>query len=227
MTRDRTGPGTADAMGFRYSAILLLGPTGSGKTPLGECLEREGLAGRRCAHFDFGAELRAIAGSGRVPPGLRPADLGIILDSLRTGALLENETFFVARAILADFLARRRVGAADWLVLNGLPRHVGQAADVDRIVAVRAVVLLECSAAAVADRIRRDTGGDRAGRVDDTQAMIESKLALFRARSLPLLDRYRAAGVQLAAVEVRANTPAADLARGLSRRAGRWVDPSR
>ncbi len=48
-------------------AILLLGPTGSGKTPLGQALEKKGLAGRRCVHFDFGANLREIAGLKRRP----------------------------------------------------------------------------------------------------------------------------------------------------------------
>jgi adenylate kinase family enzyme len=41
-------------------AILLLGPTGSGKTPLGQVLERRGLWGHRCSHFDFGDNLREI-----------------------------------------------------------------------------------------------------------------------------------------------------------------------
>jgi adenylate kinase family enzyme len=41
-------------------AILLLGPTGSGKTPLGQVLEERGLWGHTCMHFDFGANLREI-----------------------------------------------------------------------------------------------------------------------------------------------------------------------
>ena len=42
-------------------AVVLLGPTGSGKTPLGEWLEAKGLGGRRCHHFDFGTRLRRVA----------------------------------------------------------------------------------------------------------------------------------------------------------------------
>ncbi len=42
----------------RPPALLLLGPTGLGKTPLGLLLEARGLAGHRCVHFDFGDNLR-------------------------------------------------------------------------------------------------------------------------------------------------------------------------
>ena len=44
----------------RRRAIVLLGPTGSGKTPLGDLIERCGLWGAPCLHFDFGACLRSI-----------------------------------------------------------------------------------------------------------------------------------------------------------------------
>jgi len=41
-------------------AILLIGPTGSGKTPLGDWLQAYGFCGHRCHRFDFGA--KAIKG---------------------------------------------------------------------------------------------------------------------------------------------------------------------
>jgi len=44
----------------RNPAVLLLGPTGAGKTPLGEMIEARGLWGMSCLHFDFGANLRAV-----------------------------------------------------------------------------------------------------------------------------------------------------------------------
>lgn len=44
----------------RTPAVLLLGSTGSGKTPLGDLIERRGLRGVRCLHFDFGVNLRKI-----------------------------------------------------------------------------------------------------------------------------------------------------------------------
>ena len=46
---------------IRQPGILLLGPTGSGKTPLGDRLQIRDLWGRRCHHFDFGVRLRDVA----------------------------------------------------------------------------------------------------------------------------------------------------------------------
>ena len=48
----------------RKNAVLLLGPTGAGKTPLGNYLEENGLGDCRCVHFDFGENLRMVAGGG-------------------------------------------------------------------------------------------------------------------------------------------------------------------
>ncbi len=44
----------------RNAAILLLGPTGTGKTPLGNVLAVRGWRGLPCLHFDFGANLREL-----------------------------------------------------------------------------------------------------------------------------------------------------------------------
>ena len=42
----------------RHRALLLLGPTASGKTPLGKLIEERGLWDFRWVHFDFGAQMR-------------------------------------------------------------------------------------------------------------------------------------------------------------------------
>ena len=86
----------------RYSAVLLIGPTGAGKTPLGQLLEQRGLWGLPCLHFDFGRELRRAAGedSGL----LSEAERELVGRALRTGALLEDEHFPLARKILRQFL---------------------------------------------------------------------------------------------------------------------------
>lgn len=200
----------------RTDAIVLLGPTGSGKTPLGDLIETRGLWGRRCAHFDFGAQLRAAARGDPAAGGLCGADVAIVRDALRTGALLEDGQFHIAEAILRSFLGRRITGDADALVLNGLPRHAGQARDLEGLVRVVAVVSLVCSPDVIIPRIRRDVGGDRAGRDDDDAHAVRRRLEIYAARTAPLVEHYRAAGARVYEVRVAADTTAVDAWAALS-----------
>ena len=200
------------------NAILLIGPTGAGKTPVGDCLERTGLWGRRCVHFDFGANLRRIAQGGACPSVLEEQDLAVVRRSLETGRLLEDRDFHIAARILRAFAEEKRVEDRDLIVLNGMPRHAGQARDVDAIAAVRAVVVLDCSAQVVAARIRSNVGGDRLGRADDDPAAVANKLRIFRERTLPLLDHYRQEGVYIATVKVGVATTPEDVVRRLEER---------
>jgi len=202
----------------RIPAILLVGPTGSGKTPLGDYLELRGLWGRRCVHFDFGAQLRAIAEGRRIAAELTEEQIAVVVRSLGTGALLENEHFAIAAGILRSFADQRRIAADDRMVLNGLARHIGQARDVDQIVAVSAVVSLECSAEVVYERIRLDSGGDRAGRTDDDLAAVARKLKLFAQRTVPLLEHYRSLRTPVHGVKVSVATGPEDIWTDLSRR---------
>jgi len=193
---------------IRTNAILLLGPTGSGKTPLGEMLQARGLRGRRCAHFDFGDSLRRAVAAASPPDGLTEEDVAFLRRVLETGALLEDEHFPIARRILEGFIAARRIGPDDRIVLNGLPRHAGQARGVAGIVAVVAVIELRCTADVVSQRIRTDAGGDRSGRIDDDPAAVATKLDIYTARIAPLVDHYRAAGATIHIVDVHADTTA-------------------
>jgi len=195
-------------------AVLLLGPTGAGKTPLGEALETRGLGSRQCFHFDFGANLRGVAdegllpSTGQAPSRLSGADVAVIAESLRTGALLENETFHIARDLLLSFAEQRGLDQGDLLVLNGLPRHVDQARGVDEHVRVIRAVYLECTPAAVSARLRLDTGGDRLGRIDDDSDLVRAKLATFHQRTLPLLHHYEELGARLDRIHVGVATTA-------------------
>lgn len=195
----------------RRRALLLLGPTGSGKTPLGRRLEKDGWRGRRCVHFDFGENLRAAARGGAAAGSLSPGELAVIRASLRAGTLLEDEHFPIALKILDRFAARRRVGRGDLLVLNGLPRHAGQAAGLDGRLTVEAVVVLEAGVGVIRDRIRRDAGGDRAGRADDSAAGVARKMKIFRTRTLPLVAHYFDAGVPVVRIKVGVETRPEDL----------------
>jgi adenylate kinase family enzyme len=195
----------------QVKSILLLGATGTGKTPLGDCLAERGLWGRRCAHFDFGASLRAVDSGEIDGVGLSDREREVVSDVLHRGVLLENEQFGIAEKILRRFLADRGVRDGDVVVLNGLPRHVDQALDVDRILDVCGVVFLSCEPETVMRRIRSNAGGDRAARVDDDVESVRRRLADFDARTRPLLDQYRAKGVRIEIVTVDETTQPEDI----------------
>lgn len=199
-------------------AILLLGPTGAGKTPLGEAAARAGLWGRRCRHFDFGENLRrAAAARCQKPFRLSGADLIVVRRSLATGALLEDSQFPIAARIFEGFLRAAHSGPDDLILLNGLPRHAGQAREMDRLVEVIAVVELVASPAVIRERIRRDTGGDRRGRIDDSVAGIGRKLDIFMRRTRPLIAHYRIRGAAVIVLEIGARTTAETMRRRLNR----------
>ena len=190
---------------------LLVGPTGAGKTPLGLLLEERGAAGLRCFHFDFGAELRAVAASPESAPGLQGGEVQVIQRSLATGALLEDDEFPIALKVLRAFLRRRGAGEHDRLVLNGLPRHIGQARMMEDVVRVGMVVSLEATAEVVRERIVLNTGGDRGDRPDDELRAIKRKLVIFRMRTLPLLEYYENREVPVFKVPVGGRTTAEEM----------------
>ena len=170
-------------------------------------MEQHGWRGRRCAHFDFGAQLRLAATIGP-RSGLAPEQLDVVRAVLTSGALLEDGQFGIARSILCRFLRERLPEGDGLLVLNGLPRHAGQAEAMESTVAVRAIISLECTAEVVRQRIAVDAGGDRGGRNDDDLPLIRQKLDIFAQRAAPLLRHYRDRGVPIAHVRVQAQTSA-------------------
>jgi adenylate kinase len=199
---------------MKNEAILLLGPTGSGKTPLGDCLAEGGLFGRRCVHFDFGARLRHVAEHGG--KRLTAGDVAYVQCVLTDGALLEDDTFHIARTILENFMEELGVGTQDLVVLNGLPRHAGQARDMGEVLDVILVVALECTAEIVHERIEQNSGGDRTERTDDSVAEIARKLDIYAARTHPLLDHYRAKGTQCRRVPIGVETTPSDILKALN-----------
>lgn len=187
-------------------AILLLGPTASGKTPLGDLLQRRGLWGRPCAHFDFGAELRAAAARSSLGADLAGADLALIRSVLQAGRLLDDHEFHIARGILRQFLADRHADAATLVILNGLPRHAGQAEAMADLLGVLAVVELSCDAETVLERIRTDPAGDRAQRNDDHLDAVRRRLVIYGQRTAPLVDYYRRRGTRILTLDVSPTT---------------------
>ncbi|MHB8055769.1 MAG: nucleoside monophosphate kinase, partial [Candidatus Aminicenantales bacterium] len=100
---------------------------------------------------------------------------------------------------------------------NGWPRHLAQARDLETSAAVGRVILLTATPATIRERIRTDAAGDRSSREDDSPAAIESKFALYKERTEPLIGYYAAKGIPVISLEVGPRTSAADLGRELLR----------
>ena len=192
-------------------AIVLLGPTGSGKTPLGQFFEMQSTDEIRFVHFDFGENLRQVVACGRPDDRVTDSDIAFLRRVLETGALLEDKDFPIAMRILQSFLVRRQVTDTTTVVLNGLPRHIGQASSLASLLDVRRVVLLRCSPEVVQQRIANNAGGDRADRTDDQLAAIQNKLNLYQQRTIPLVEHYRVQGADIVPVEVTATMTAAEM----------------
>lgn len=190
-------------------AVLLLGPTGSGKTPLGEQCAARGLGECTCAHLDFGACLRAVATEVWLPDGLSDRDVSAVQNLLAGGALLNDEQFYIARAILEARIRNARPD--DLLLLNGLPRHAGQAAALESLLTVHTVVELSCAPETVRRRIAGNTGGDRTTRNDDTRERVQTRLQRYEVRTRPLVSWYRSRGVRIVTLPVAADLTGDDL----------------
>ena len=195
----------------KYNGILIIGATGTGKTPFGNLCEKKGVWGTYCIHFDFGSELRKIAALKEVSQKITEKDLSVIFHVLKTGELLENENFQIAEKILVAFVERKKLSDDGFILLNGLPRHIDQARDVDRIVDIQKIIHLECSANVVYERIFKNSGGDRAGRCDDSADEIRNKLELFKKRTFPLLKYYQQKGIEINNIPVEVNHTAEDI----------------
>lgn len=141
-------------------------------------------------HFDFGEQLRGVSEGGTDIEGLTRQDIQTVVRVVASNALLENSQFHVAASIFRSFLTRRKVDEQDIVVLNGLPRHVDQARDVEAMARILLVLVLDCTAEVVRERILHNSGGDRAERTDDTDREVAKKLRLYRERTEPLIAYY-------------------------------------
>ncbi len=193
--------------------LLLLGPTGVGKSPLGDLLEECGIYGQKCLHFDFGKELRAVA-RGEIRDGFLSSERIFIQKVLSEGLLLENEHFYLALKILQNFLHTKRASGNEILVMNGLPRHEGQARALANKIYIPLVIVLEASFEEILERIHHNIGGDRNGRDDDYIELIYKKWLTYKERTRPLREYYRKKGAKVLKILVgRRTTPSETLAQ--------------
>jgi adenylate kinase family enzyme len=105
------------------------------------------------------------------------------------------------------------------VVLNGLPRHVGQVTWLADLVEIDRLLVLDCPPAVVAARVARRAAGaseDEAGRNDDRPEQVAEKIVLFERQTLPLVEHYRQQGVPVRRLPVAVTTTAADLAAELA-----------
>ncbi|MGQ9504714.1 MAG: adenylate kinase family protein [Thermogutta sp.] len=193
--------------------VLLIGPTGSGKTPLGEWLSARGFDHWRFHHFDFGHRLRMVVSGSHGSCLFDAAERRLIEEILGSGRLLKNEEFFVADRLLRSFLSKLggESHRADVIVLNGLPRNVFQAQRVAEIVAIRLVVSLDCDQEVVFQRIRSDAGGDRIGRNDDAENLVRERYAIYTQETKPLLAFYESLSVPIFDLPVTVSTTPAEM----------------
>jgi adenylate kinase len=206
-------------------AILLIGPTASGKTPFGRWLELHGISGCRCHHFDFGENLRRVAANGGA--GFTPEETSFIEDIVQRGALLEDSAFPLAIRILDSFSKKRGVRREDLLVMNGLPRHTGQAKAIAARIRLLTLVELECGAEVVRERLVRNSGGDRDARSDDDLTVVAQKLAVFEHRTAPLVDYYRALQVPILRFRVGVQSTPEDMFVNIGEELGSRVSHGR
>ena len=199
---------------MKKNAILLIGPTGSGKTPLGEYLAQHGFNGFRFAHFDFGERLRQAANN-QWNCGLLPEDLQQLKTILATGALLENHTFYLAEKIISHF---NSTTPAQAVILNGLPRHIEQAKAISPWFDIRLVVRLICDAQTVIERIESNSGKDRTNRNDDDLELVKKKLTIFETRTAPLCDWFTSCHIPVVNVTVETITSPAHIANELKKK---------
>jgi adenylate kinase family enzyme len=129
--------------------------------------------------------------------------------------LLTDGQFRIARHILCGFLQTEQVRSEDILILNGLPRHSGQARAIEPLLNIFMIVHLRCPASIARERIRLNSGGDRADRVDDLHEEVENRLRIFEKETIPLLDYYRSRGAAAIDVEVGVGTGPEDVAARL------------
>jgi len=183
-------------------ALLLIGPTGAGKTPLGEHAEQHGYNGHSCTHFDFGEALRHIDVTKITVGSLTSTDITFIHKVLTEGALLEDETFYIAEELIKAHIRKSKLTPSDYLLLNGLPRHIGQANAIDKIVNIEKVIHLHCTPETVYARISQNSGGDRTSRTDDTTKEIAKKLKIFETRTKPLLKHYTDLNIPITTIEI-------------------------
>jgi len=127
---------------------------------------------------------------------------------MESGALVPDE---LVTAMLKARLAEP--DAALGALFDGYPRTVPQAASLDRLLGesgqrIDSVLFIDVPDAPIVDRLVKRAALE--GRADDTPETIRERLRVYREKTAPLADRYRAAGVL---VTIDGHRPVDDVAK--------------
>ncbi len=191
-------------------ALIILGPPGAGKTPLGDFLAARNFFGARVFHFDFGRELRNLLRQGP-EKGFDREEISRVEEVLFQSRLFEEEDEELVIKILEFFIKEKKVSPEDWIVLNGLPRHVGQVEWVSRSVDIRLVVNLVCPVEVCLKRIESGIVENRSERGDDTPETIARRYKIYLERTRPLVEFFLQQKRPLVELQVSEATAPADL----------------
>ncbi len=164
--------------------LLIVGPQGSGKGTQGvRIAEAYGIPA-----ISTGDMFRAAVKSG--------SELGTkVTEIIEAGNLVPDE---LTSAVVRDRLSQ--ADAEGGFLLDGYPRNLGQVADLDAFLGGRgekldAVIELVVPREESIERLT--LRAKEQGRTDDTEQVIENRLAIYERETAPILDVYRAQGIAL------------------------------
>jgi adenylate kinase len=171
------------------SRLLFLGPPGAGKgTQAARLCQAHGIK-----HLSTGDLLRSEVAAGTA--------LGQEAEAVMNRGELVSDALVLA--IVESQM--KALNGGGWL-LDGFPRTVPQAEALDKLLAelqqpIDAVVLLELDDGVLIERLLAR------GRADDTEAVIRNRLEVYRDKSAPLIDFYKAKGL-LTSIEAQGSMDA-------------------
>ena len=161
--------------------LLVLGPQGSGKGTQAARIS----ADHGIPHVSTGEMFRAaIAGGTELGRQVEPI--------LASGDLVPDE---LTVALIRERLSR--ADAADGFVLDGFPRNLAQAEELDEVLAeigrsLDAVLFFDIPDEVALERIASRAAEE--GRHDDQADAIARRLAIYHDHTEPVVERYRATG---------------------------------
>lgn len=188
------------------SIICLLGPPAAGKGTAGKWLsELTGLP-----HISVGALLRDEVTSS--------SELGLKLKPLMDSGLLVPSSLVVP-------VVEKRVAQADCahgVILDGAPRRLPEADALSSLAEERRkqgisdhfiVVFVDVRFEEALERMRQRAATDTKKRSDDNEATLKTRFAQYNADTVPVIERFRAAGALL---EIDGSLPVDERCRNLA-----------